>query len=91
MATYAKVGEGTTLERVSNEMDKHLNRLRDINGEINENFEKILREVEARRDELLEQVGNMIIQFETKKKSVDDHLKELDGMIDHLEKEKVQL
>ena len=90
MATaHAKVeGEETVIERVSNEMDKHLARLRDISGEITKEFEIILEDVVARRDKLLQEVEEMIIEFENKKETVDDHLKELQHMRVRFEEEK---
>ena len=56
-----------------------------IRGEIIQVFERILSEVIARRDELLEQVSKMKIEFEAKNISVVDNLREVTEMRTHYE------
>ena len=53
-------------------------------------FEKILSEVRARRDELLEQVSRMKIEFETKNISVTENLRGLEEMRAQVEKMSVK-
>ena len=57
-----------------------------ISEEIKEVFERILSEARARRDELLEQVIRMKIEFETKKLPLFESLKEFEEMRIHLDK-----
>ena len=57
-----------------------------IREEIIQVFERILSEVRARRDELLEQVSKMKIEFEAKSNSVVESMRELTEMRTHLEK-----
>ena len=57
-----------------------------IRGEIIQVFERILSEVRARRDELLEQVSKMKIEFEAKNISMTDNLRGLTEMRTHYEK-----
>ena len=61
-----------------------------ISEEINELFERILSEVRARRDELLEQVSELEREFKTKNISVVQSMRELEEMRIHLEKMSVK-
>ena len=57
-----------------------------ISEEIKEVFERILSEVRARRDELLEQVIRMKIEFETKRLPLFESLREFEEMRVQMEK-----
>ena len=61
-----------------------------ISEEIKEVFERILSEVRARRDELLEQVSELEREFKTKNISVVQSMRELEEMRIHLEKMSVK-
>ena len=61
-----------------------------ISEEIKELFERILSEVRARRDELLEQVSELEREFKTKNISVVQSMRELEEMRIHLEKMSVK-
>ena len=61
-----------------------------ISKQIMEVFERILSEVRTRRDELLEQVIRMKMEFRTKDISVDQNLRELEGLRAHFEKMSVK-
>ena len=61
-------------------------RLDTISEEIKEVFEKILSEVRSRRDELLEQVIRMKIEFETKRIPLFENLREFEEMRVQIEK-----
>ena len=61
-----------------------------IREEIIQVFERILSEVRARRDELLEQVSKMKIEFGAKSNSVVESMRELKEMRAHYEKMSVK-
>ena len=76
--------EQTILERVTDKLDEQLARLDAIDKKIREEFEKLLFAIEARRDKLLQQVGDLRKEFEAKNTSIVENLRGLENLREHI-------